>query len=819
MRNKKKTVASFPFENNLEDSASVVLPILTDCDADEDFSDGISEIEETIPILALRNMVLYPGVAVPVIVGREKSMNLVKSCSGTHKLIGVFCQKDSTVEEPKKSDLYEVGTVADIMRVLDMPDGSTTIILQGKKRIALEEIVEDTPYMKGKVSVLNDKKIVRDKEFKALTGAIKDTMIKMLMSSPEPQREIIFSLKNNRNDLYLVNFGCTNMISNVAQKQLLLAIDSLKDRAYKLMVHLNREFQLLELKTSIQMKTQEDLDKQQKEYFLQQQIKTIQEELGENTEESDIQELKDKAYIKKWPESVAATFEKELRKLQRLHPQSPDYSVQMQYVQTIVNLPWNTYTNDNFNLSHARKVLDRDHYGLDKVKERIIEHLAVLKLKKDMKSPILCLYGPPGVGKTSLGRSIAEALGRKYVRISLGGLHDEAEIRGHRRTYIGAMCGRIIQNLQKAGTSNPVFVLDEIDKVANDFKGDPSSALLEVLDPEQNNSFHDNYLDIDYDLSHVMFIATANNLNTISQPLLDRMELIEVSGYIQEEKVEIATKHLIPKEAEAHGLEKKEVKLPKKSIQAVIESYTRESGVRELDKKIAKIMRRLAFQKASDNQLPVQIKPENIADYLGPVEYTRDKYQGNDYAGVVTGLAWTAVGGEILFVETSLSKGKGNKLTLTGNLGDVMKESAMLALEYIHAHASLFGIPEDMFENWNVHIHVPEGAIPKDGPSAGITMVTSLVSAFKQCKVRKNLAMTGEITLRGKVLPVGGIREKILAAKRAGIEDIILCVENKKDIDEIKPEYLKGLSFHFVKDIHEVLDIALLDEKVENPLF
>ena len=529
--------------------------------------------------------------------------------------------------------------------------------------------------------------------------------------------------------------------------------------------------------------------------------------------------MKDKAFIKKWPAAVAEAFEKEVRKLQRLHPQSPDYSVQMQYVQTIVNLPWETYSSDNFNLAHAKKILDRDHYGLEKVKERIIEHLAVLKLKKDMKSPIICLYGPPGVGKTSLGRSIAEALGRKYVRISLGGLHDEAEIRGHRRTYIGAMCGRIIQNLQKAGTSNPVFVLDEIDKVSSDFKGDPASALLEVLDPEQNSTFHDNYLDIDYDLSHVMFIATANNLNTISQPLLDRMELIEVSGYIQEEKIEIAARHLIPKEAEMHGLAKKEVKFPKKTIQAIIESYTRESGVRELDKKIAKVMRKLACLKASDEQLPAQIKPENLQDYLGMVEYTRDKYQGNDYAGVVTGLAWTAVGGEILFVETSLSKGKGGKLTLTGNLGDVMKESAMLALEYIHAHAALFDIPEDRFENWNVHVHVPEGAIPKDGPSAGITMVTSLVSAFKQCKVKKNLAMTGEITLRGKVLPVGGIREKILAAKRAGIEEIILCQENKKDIDEIKPEYLKGVTFHYVKDIKEVIQLALLDEKVESPLF
>ena len=819
MKNKKKTVASVSFDHDLEDSISMVMPILTDCDPNEDFSEGIMSIDSTIPILALRNMVLLPGVAIPVMVGREKSMKLVRACADDHQLIGAFCQKDVAVEEPQQDDLFEIGTVAEIMRVLDMPDGTTTIILQGKKRIKLNEIVEESPYLRGKVTVLKDDKYSKDKEFNALISAIKDMMIKVLMTAVEPQKEVIFSLKNNRNAMYLVNFGCSNLVSGVDNRQELLEISNLKERAYKLMVHLNREFQLLELKASIQMKTQEDLDKQQKEYFLQQQIKTIQEELGGNANDREIQDLKDKAFIKKWPAAVAEAFEKELRKLQRLHPQSPDYSVQMQYVQTIVNLPWETYSSDNFNLAHAKKILDRDHYGLEKVKERIIEHLAVLKLKKDMKSPIICLYGPPGVGKTSLGRSIAEALGRKYVRISLGGLHDEAEIRGHRRTYIGAMCGRIIQNLQKAGTSNPVFVLDEIDKVSSDFKGDPASALLEVLDPEQNSTFHDNYLDIDYDLSHVMFIATANNLNTISQPLLDRMELIEVSGYIQEEKIEIAARHLIPKEAEMHGLAKKEVKFPKKTIQAIIESYTRESGVRELDKKIAKVMRKLACLKASDEQLPAQIKPENLQDYLGMVEYTRDKYQGNDYAGVVTGLAWTAVGGEILFVETSLSKGKGGKLTLTGNLGDVMKESAMLALEYIHAHAALFDIPEDRFENWNVHVHVPEGAIPKDGPSAGITMVTSLVSAFKQCKVKKNLAMTGEITLRGKVLPVGGIREKILAAKRAGIEEIILCQENKKDIDEIKPEYLKGVTFHYVKDIKEVIQLALLDEKVESPLF
>ena len=820
MKNKKEIRASAFFESDVEESVSMIMPILTDCDVDEDFSEGVEKIKDEIPILPLRNMVLFPGVAMPVIVGRSKSLNLIKKFADKRTLIGVVCQRDASTEDPRREDLYDIGSIADILRVLDMPDGSTTIILQGKKRFRLHDLTGDEPYLSGRIELLDDGKPAKnDKEFNALVGAVKDLMVKILLTSSEPQRELIFSLKNNRNALYTINFGCANLLTNIAERQLLLMTDDLKARAYKLMTFLNREFQLLELKASIQMKTQEDLDKQQKEYFLQQQLKTIQEELGGNSSDRDIQDLKDKAYIKKWPANVAEAFDKELAKLQRLHPQSPDYSVQMQYVQTIVNLPWETYSADNFNLNHARKVLDRDHYGLEKVKERIIEHLAVLKLKKDMKSPILCLYGPPGVGKTSLGRSVAEALGRKYVRISLGGLHDEAEIRGHRRTYIGAMCGRIIQCLQKAGTSNPVFVLDEIDKVANDFRGDPASALLEVLDPEQNTTFHDNYLDIDYDLSHVMFIATANNLNTISQPLLDRMELIEVSGYIEEEKIEIANKHLIPKEAEAHGLEKKEVKFPKKTVQAIIASYTRESGVRELDKKIAKLMRRLAYKKASDEILPTQIKPEDLHDYLGPVEYTRDKYQGNDYAGVVTGLAWTAVGGEILFVETSLSKGKGSKLTLTGNLGDVMKESAMLALEYIHAHAALFQIPEDMFENWNVHIHVPEGAIPKDGPSAGITMVTSLVSAFTQRKVKKNLAMTGEITLRGKVLPVGGIREKILAAKRAGIEEVILCENNKRDIDEIKPEYLKGMTFHYVRDIQDVIRLALLDEKVANPLF
>ena len=819
MKEKTRVFCQNSFDD-LDDNIGIVMPILTECDVDEDFTEGIEKVGDTIPILPLRNMVLFPGVALPVIIGRPKSLRLIKESVHKKSLIGVVCQKEMGTEDPILEDLYTTGVIADIVRVLEMPDGSTTVILQGKKRFELNELTETDPYLSGKITVLEDTKPDKtDREFEALISTIKDLTIKMLGAVAEPPRDLIFSIKNNKNVLYVVNFSCSNIPSGSAEKQQLLLIGDLKERAYRLLFILNREYQLVELKASIQMKTHEDINQQQKEYFLQQQIKTIQEELGGNINELEIKELREKASRKKWPAEVAQVFEKELRKLERLHPQSPDYSVQTQYVQNIVNLPWNEYSKDNFNLSHAQKVLDRDHYGLEKVKERIIEHLAVLKLKGDMKSPIICLYGPPGVGKTSLGRSIAEALRRKYVRVSLGGLHDEAEIRGHRRTYIGAMCGRIIQNIQKAGTSNPVFILDEIDKITNDFKGDPASALLEVLDPEQNNAFHDNYLDIDYDLSKVMFIATANNLNTISQPLLDRMELIEVSGYIMEEKVEIAAKHLVPKQMDVHGLKKGSVKFPKKTLQVIVEAYTRESGVRELDKKIAKIMGKLARKVASDEPIPTSIKPEDLYEYLGAVEYSRDKYQGNDYAGVVTGLAWTAVGGEILFVESSLSKGKGSKLTLTGNLGDVMKESAMLALEYIHAHAAQFNINEELFENWNVHVHVPEGAIPKDGPSAGITMVTSLVSAFTQRKVKKNLAMTGEITLRGKVLPVGGIKEKILAAKRAGIKELILCKENEKDINEIKPEYLKGLVFHYVSDIQQVVDLALLREKVDNPLF
>ena len=803
--------------HDIDESMGAVMPILMDCDKDEDFSEGMDKVGETLPILPLRNMVLFPGVAMPIFVGRPKSMRLIREASQRKILVGVVCQKDAEVEEPGLDDLYPIGTVAEVLRVLEMPDGSTTAILQGRKRMALHSLVDTEPYLNGTISLLDDQPAGKDdREYEALISTIKDLTIKMIEAAGDPPRELVFSIRNMQNTMYMLGFACCHIVANPDEKQELLAIDDVKNRAYRLLFILNREYQLIELKASIQMKTHEDINKQQKEYFLQQQMKAIQEELGGNMNDIEIRELRAQAKKKKWPKEVGETFEKELAKLERIHPQSPDYSIQSQYVQTIVGLPWGTYSRDNFSLTHAQRVLDRDHYGMEKVKERIIEHLAVLKLKRDLRSPILCLYGPPGVGKTSLGRSVAEALGRKYVRVSLGGLHDEAEIRGHRRTYIGAMMGRILQNLQKAGTSNPVFVLDEVDKVGSDFKGDPASALLEVLDPEQNTTFHDNYLDIDYDLSKILFIATANNLNTISQPLLDRMELIEVSGYILEEKIEIAMRHLIPKQMEAHGITKGTVRFHRNTVRAIIDSYTRESGVRALEKKIAKIMRRLARKIASDEAVPAVLKVDHLREYLGPVEYTRDKYQDNRYAGVVTGLAWTAVGGEILFVESSLSRGKSAKLTITGNLGDVMKESAILALEYVHSHAAQLGIEESLFENWNVHIHVPEGAIPKDGPSAGITMVTSLVSTFTRRKVKSNLAMTGEITLRGKVLPVGGIKEKILAAKRAGIREIVLCEENRKDVEEINQTYVEGLTFHYVADIMQVIDTALLDEKVKD---
>lgn len=803
----------------MDDQNDNAFSLIADFDGNEDQVFDI-KVGETLPVLPLRNMVLFPGVFMPVSVGRKSSLRLVREADKKKSYIAVVCQKMAETDEPAFEDLHPIGTIGKIVRVLEMPDQTTTVIIQGMKCLELKNITETHPYLKGEVNIIDEEIPSKDdKEFQALVETCKDLTIRYIKSSDSLHQESAFAIKNLTNHMFLVNFICTNLPLKKDEKIELLRIDSLRERTYRLLEILNREVQLAEIKASIQMRAREDIDQQQREYFLQQQIKTIQDELGGGGQEQEIEEMRQKAEHMKWSSEVHETFLKELAKLERTHPQSPDYSVQLNYLQTMLNLPWGVYTTDNLNLKNAEKTLNKDHYGLEKVKERILEHLAVLKLKGDMKSPIICLYGPPGVGKTSLGKSIAAALKRKYIRMSLGGVHDEAEIRGHRKTYIGAMPGRIIKNLIKAGSSNPVFILDEIDKVSADRQGDPSSALLEVLDPEQNTAFHDNFLDVDYDLSKVMFIATANNLNTIPGPLLDRMELIEVSGYITEEKVEIARKHLVPKELEANGMKKTDIKIPKDTLEAIIESYTRESGVRELEKKIGKILRKSARQYATDGFFSkTEIKPADLYDFLGAPEYTRDKYQGNDYAGVVTGLAWTAVGGEILFVETSLSRGKGGRLTLTGNLGEVMKESAMLALEYIKAHASLLNLNEEIFDNWNIHVHVPEGAIPKDGPSAGITMATSLASALTQRKVKANLAMTGEITLRGKVLPVGGIKEKILAAKRAGIKEIIMSAENKKNIDEIQDIYLKGLTFHYVNDVKEVFAIALTQEKVADAI-
>ncbi len=778
-------------------------------------------LNEELPIMTLRNMVMFPSVIMPVTVGRRSTLKLTKAALKGDKPIVIATQKVMEVEDPNLNDLYTTAVVGRVLREFELPGGNTTVILQASTlKVRIDSVTSAKPYLKGKVSALPEDMEMKENndELDALLDTAKDLCSKYIEVSENGAQEMVFALKNLPQNHMMINYVCTNFPFPIEDKINMLAKSTLKDRLYTLIQVLNKQTKLALIKQDIQLRTREDLDKQQKEYFLQQQIKNIQDELGTGQDE-EVENLRDKAAKKQWNEEVGKIFDRELAKLERLNPQSPDYNVQLSYLQVLLSLPWNVYSQDSLNIQNAEKVLNKDHYGLEKVKERILEHLAVLKLKGDMKSPIICLYGPPGVGKTSLGRSIATSLKRKYIRMSLGGVHDEAEIRGHRKTYIGAMPGRIIKSLIKAETSNPVIILDEIDKLGSDHHGDPSSALLEVLDPEQNNSFHDNYVDIDYDLSKVMFIATANNIGAIPPPLLDRMELIEVSGYITEEKIEIARRHLIPKELENNGLTKDNVKFTPSAIEYIIENYTRESGVRELEKKISKVMRKIALEIASDKFTERHdLKPADIKQYLGMPPYSRDKYQGNEYAGVVTGLAWTAVGGEILFVETSLSKGKGGRLTLTGNLGDVMKESAMLALEYIKAHSHLLNLPEGIFDNWNIHIHVPEGAIPKDGPSAGITMVTSLASALTQRKVKANLAMTGEITLRGKVLPVGGIREKILAAKRAGIKDIILCEENRKDIEEIQPIYLKGVEFHYVKDIKEVLDLALTDKKVADAI-
>jgi ATP-dependent Lon protease len=791
-----------------------IVPIIADGD-DGELEDV--EVPEAIPILSLRNTVLFPGVVLPISIGRPKSIQLIKDAYRNNKIVGTVAQKDPDIENPEFLDLHSIGTIGQIVKLLEMPDGSTTAIIQGRKRMVLQELVSFDPYFVAKVRPIPETKPeILSKDFDAIVGSLKDLSLKIIKINPNISPEASFAIKNIENNTYLINFICSNTDIKVQDKQKLLELNSLRDRGFMLLEFLVQEIQVLELKNELQSKVKSDLDQQQREFLLHQQMKTIQNELGGNPIEKEIEEYTKKAETKKWSAEVKKVFEKELDKLHRLNPAAAEYSVQVNYIQTLLDLPWEFYTKDNLDLNNARQVLDWDHFGLEEVKERILEHLAVLKLKGDLKSPILCLYGPPGVGKTSLGRSVAKALDRKYVRMSLGGLHDEAEIRGHRKTYIGAMPGRIIQNIKRAGSSNPVFILDEIDKVGQDFRGDPSSALLEVLDPEQNSTFFDNFLEMEYDLSKVLFLATANNLATISPALRDRMELIELTGYLVEEKLEIAKRHLFPKQLENHGVKADQITIDNKVMEAIIEKYTRESGVRELDKRLAKIIRVTAKNIASETKYNTALTESMLSVMLGPPKYTRDIYAGNDQAGVVTGLAWTAAGGEILFVETSLSRGTG-KLTLTGNLGEVMKESAIIALEYLKSNAELLDLPDNFAEKWNIHIHVPEGAIPKDGPSAGVTMATSIASAFTQRKVKKFLAMTGEITLRGKVLPVGGIKEKILAAKRASIKEIIISEDNRKDVEDIKEIYISGLKFHYVESIMSVLELALLKQKVKNP--
>lgn len=783
-------------------------------------------IDGELPILATRNIAIFPGVISPVIIGRKQSLNLLdKLRKHNDAAFAVFCQKDQEVENPEGKDLFEYGVYAKLVKVLEMPGpgNNLTAIIQGLGRCRLKSITRTMPFMLGEVCpAMEDMPKENDKEFATAMEDMRSTTLNYIRMNEDLPDESQFALNNISNNVIAVDFVCTNLPFSIEDKELLISTGSIKERVIQTLRVLHKEMQLLELKQNIRSKTREDLDEQQREYFLQQQIKNIKEELGGGEGSPERKDLEEKAKSKAWPEEVDKIFRKELDKLDMFNPQSPEYSIQYNYLQTMTNLPWGEYTKDNLDLKRAQRILNHDHYGMEKVKERILEYMAVLKLRGDLKSPIICLYGPPGVGKTSLGKSIAAAMKRKYVRMSLGGLHDESEIRGHRRTYVGAMPGRIIKNIQKAGSANPVFILDEIDKVTqNTINGDPSSALLEVLDPVQNNAFHDNYLDVDFDLSKVLFIATANDLGSIPRPLLDRMELIEVSGYITEEKIEIAKRHLIPREIDNCGLTAKEDKptFTKAAIEKIIEQYTRESGVRQLEKQVNKALRKLAYKKALDDVLPYEkITPNEIEDLLGKPPFYRDIYQGNDYAGVVTGLAWTSVGGEILFIETSLSKGKAGKLTLTGNLGDVMKESAVIALEYVKAHIDSLGVDYRIFNNWNIHIHVPEGATPKDGPSAGITIATSIASALTQRKVRKNTAMTGEITLRGKVLPVGGIKEKILAAKRAGITDIVMCQDNRKDIEEIPEIYRKGVEFHYVENVQDVWKFAITDEKVDNPI-
>ena len=811
-KSKIVTLDSLSLSNILNEDSELI-PLMTP--EDEEIINK-EDIPETLSILPLRNTVLFPGVVIPITAGRDKSIQLINDANKGDKVIGVVAQKDGDIENPTSEDIYKTGVVAQILRVLKMPDGNTTVIIQGKKRFEIEELIQEEPYLVAKVQeAKEDKDVDNPKEFGAIIDSIKEQALEVIKENPMLPSEASFAIKNIQSDSFLVNFISSNMELSVMQKQVILEKDNLKERALLTLKNLNKELQKLQLRNDIQSKTRSDLDQQQREYYLNQQLKTIQEELGGVNNDAELDEMRKKARFKKWTKDVGETFDKELARLRRINPQMAEYGVQRNYLELMLELPWGIFSDDKFNLKEAVKILDRDHFGLEKVKERIIEHLAVLKLRGDMKSPIICLYGPPGVGKTSLGKSVAESLGRKYVRMSLGGLRDEAEIRGHRKTYIGAMPGRLIQNLKKAGTSNPVFVLDEIDKLGQSHQGDPSSAMLEVLDPEQNTEFYDNYLEVGFDLSKVLFIATANNLGQIPWALRDRMEIINVTGYTIEEKIEISKRHLLPKQLKEHGLTAKEIKVGKAQLEKIVEGYTRESGVRGLEKQIAKVVRFAAKSIALEESYNIAVTNDDIETILGAPRLERDKYENNEVAGVVTGLAWTSVGGDILFIESILSNGKG-ALTITGNLGKVMKESATIAMEYIKANAIEFGIDPEIIEKYNVHIHVPEGATPKDGPSAGVTMLTSLVSVFTQRKVKNKLAMTGEITLRGKVLPVGGIKEKILAAKRANIKEIMLCKDNEKDIADIKKSYLKGLKFHYVTEMHEVIELALTKQKVKN---
>ena len=795
------------------ESDAELIPLLTKEDEEEMNNE---KLPDSLAILPLRNTVLFPGVVIPISAGRDKSIRLINDANAAGKVIGVVAQIDEDVEEPTATDIHKIGTVARILRVLKMPDGNVTVILQGTKRFEIDQIIEETPYLKATVKEVPEKRPSKiDTEFNTIIESVKELAIQIIKDSPNIPSEATFAIKNIESKPFLVNFVSSNMNLSVKEKQDLLAMNVLKERALETLRFMNVELQKLELKNDIQSKVRFDLDQQQREYFLHQQMKTIQEELGGVSHDEEIEEMRQKAKSKKWDDKTQKHFDKEVSKMQRMNPQAPDFGIQRNYLELFLELPWNEYSKDNFDLKRAQKILDRDHFGLEDVKKRMIEHLAVLKLRNDMKSPILCLTGPPGVGKTSIGKSVAEALGREYVRISLGGLRDEAEIRGHRKTYIGSMPGRIIQSLKKAGTANPVFVLDEIDKLSVSNQGDPSSALLEVLDPEQNNEFYDNFLEMGFDLSKVMFIATSNNMAGIQPALRDRMEVITMSGYTIEEKAEIAKQHLIPKQLKEHGLTSKDLTIGKKQLEKIVEGYTRESGVRGLETKIAQMIRHAAKSVAMDEEYNKKVEDKDILEVLGAARLERDKSENNDVAGIVTGLAWTSVGGDILFIESLISPGKG-LLTMTGNLGTVMKESATIALEYIKANSTLLGIDPEILPKYNIHIHIPEGATPKDGPSAGIAMLTSLVSLLTQKRVKKSIAMTGEITLRGKVLPVGGIKEKVLAAKRANNKEIIMCHENKRDIDEIKPQYLEGVTFHYVKDMHEVLQIAITDQKVKN---